>query len=142
MMPQEATHKLFQAARSGNASDVKTALDAGADPNARLAYCRETPLHWAARNGHTDLARLLIEKGALVNARDNCQQTPLHFVARNGHTHLASLLIEKGADPNARDNWKQTPVHWAAMNGHTGVVKLFQDARQGPGRPGEPQRGA
>jgi uncharacterized protein len=72
MTPQEATQKLFEAARTGNVGDAKSALDAGADVNARDDR-QQTPLHWAAMKGHTDLARLLIDKGADLNARDDRQ---------------------------------------------------------------------
>jgi ankyrin repeat protein len=76
-----------------------------------------TPLHVAAHNGHTDLAKLLYEKGADVKATGAysacppctaliiCTEkdgwTPLHVGAQKGHTDLAKLLLEKGADVKA-----------------------------------------
>jgi hypothetical protein len=124
MTPQEATNHLFQAARTGNVSDAKAALAAGADPNAKDEWPR-TPLHWAAENGHTDLARLLIENRADPNAKDKWQRTPLHWAAGGGHTDLTRLLIDKGADPNARDDHQRTPLHQAAKNGYTDLARLL-----------------
>jgi len=67
-----------------------------------------TPLHWAAWHGHTDIARLLIEKGAEVNAKNASQQTPLHSAAWHGHADIARLLIENGAEVNAKSAAQQT----------------------------------
>jgi ankyrin repeat protein len=60
-----------------------------------------TPLHWAVFAGNTEVAALLIQEGADVNARDVNQKTPLHWAASRGMTEVAALLIEKGADVNA-----------------------------------------
>jgi len=77
-----------------------------------------TPLHRAAENGRIDLTRLLIDKGADLNAQDNRQQTPLHCAAEKGHTDPARLLIEKGPDlKRPRTKWQWTPLHWAAWEG-------------------------
>jgi ankyrin repeat protein len=86
---------------------------------------REDKLLTAVKNGDNDLARLLIEKGADLNAKDDYQYTPLHWAAKGGHTTLARLLIEKGADLNTKDERKQTPLHWAAMYGHIDLARLL-----------------
>ncbi len=84
------------------------------DVNARDKF-RKTPLHLAAEKGNTELAAVLIRRGADVNARDNLQQTPLHVAALLGKAGVAALLIEKGADLNARAGFDQeTPLHVAA----------------------------
>ncbi len=79
----------------------------------------------AMEKGDTGLARLLIEKGADLNARDNHQQTPLHWAAKKGHTDTVRLLIENGVDLDAKDNYQWTPLHLAAMKGHTDIARLL-----------------
>ncbi len=65
----------------------------------------KTPLWQAASNGHTDVVRLLAEKGADVDRADTGSwlflgRTPLWHSACNGHLDVVRLLVEKGADVN------------------------------------------
>ena len=93
---------LSNAARTGNIAEVKKHLAAGADVNAKDKD-GGTPLHQAARNGHKEVADLLIAKGANVNAvGDLFGGTPLHAAAFGDHKEIVELLIAKGADVNAK----------------------------------------
>ena len=57
--------------------------------------CR-TPLHLAAFTGRTEVVRLLLERGADVNAKnEKGGETPLHNAAMNGHAEAAVLLLPK-----------------------------------------------
>lgn len=61
-------------------------------------YWGRTALHYAAEHGYEDLAKLLIEKGANVNAVDAKGDTPLHLAALRGKSDVAKLLLDHGAD--------------------------------------------
>jgi len=64
-----------------------------------------TLLHWAADRGHTDIARLLLNKDKdLLNKQDSDGQTALHYAASCGHKELVKLLIDMGADRELQDN--------------------------------------
>ena len=56
------------------------------------------PLMWAASKGHTEVARLLIEAGAEVNAKDRIDATALTWAAFNGHSALRHHRVDVGED--------------------------------------------
>ncbi|KAK7409434.1 hypothetical protein QQX98_008395 [Neonectria punicea] len=55
----------------------------------------------AAESGHEGIVKLLLEKGANVEAKDDYGWTPLLWAAENGHEGIVKLLLEKGADIEA-----------------------------------------
>lgn len=57
----------------------------------------QTPLHCAARIGHTSMVKLLLENNANPNLATTAGHTPLHITAREGHVDTALALLEKGA---------------------------------------------
>ena len=70
-----------------------------------LMLIKQTPLHRAAwNNSNAEVVKILIEKGASVNALDGNKQTPLHKAAyNNSNAEVVKILIEKGASVNALD---------------------------------------
>ena len=88
-----------------------------------------TCLMTAAYNGHLAICRLLIDKGAQVEAKGSFGLTPLHRAAEQGHVEIVRLLCDRGADVEARDRWGERPLHMAARNGHISVVKELIEER-------------
>ena len=84
-----------------------------------------TALHWAAEKGHLAMARLLLEKGADINAKDDDDETALHRAAWSGYDGVVRLLLEKGADINAKSCDNETALYSAANFGHKGVIRLL-----------------
>lgn len=68
------------------------------------------PLHNASSYGHLDIAELLIEHKAIVNATDGWGFTPLHEASKNGRTQMCALLVAYGADPHMKNREGQTPI--------------------------------
>ena len=89
--------QLIEAVRNGNISRVESLLDRGADVNVRAGYYGWTPLMVAVYYGHPDIAKLLIERGANVNARDRYGHTPLAFAKHHGKKEIIKLLENAGA---------------------------------------------
>lgn len=73
-----------------------------------------TPLHRAAYSNNVDIAKILIQYGANVNARTEFQWTPLHSAVKWSNTECAAFLLQHGADVNAISQGQQTALHIAA----------------------------
>jgi ankyrin repeat protein len=75
-----------------------------------------TPLHFAAREGHLQTVKALVECRANVNhASPADHSSPLLIATVNGHFDIAAYLLEQGADPNAANDAGVTPLY-AAIN--------------------------
>jgi ankyrin repeat protein len=71
-------------------------------------------LFHAAVGGHNEIAKLLISKGADVNAKGGLMGgTPLDTAAKRGQKEIVELLIANGANVNAKNADGHTPLDWA-----------------------------
>ena len=100
---------LQRAVRDGNLTLVMLLVENGAD--VRVMSQRGTPLHDAL---DYPIAKLLISKGADVNARDSGGNVPLHYTRS---IVISGLLVASGADVNARNDEGNTPLHEALERG-------------------------
>ncbi len=74
-----------------------------------------TALHYAARDGRTEAALMLLDAGADINGRTADESSPLLVATINGNFDLARELLERGADPNYLSDDGVAPL-FAAIN--------------------------
>jgi len=87
------------------------------------------PLMFAAFGGNLDGVKLLLAKGAAINARASTRfrNTPLQIALLCGEGKVMSHLLAKGADPNLRQNQDFAALHEAALLGRTDLIQLLLD---------------
>lgn len=129
-----ASTGFYWAVQAGDVSKVKKYIDEGADvEGGELPWRSETPLQMAVRGGYLQMAKLLIEEGANVDAM--IIYTPLMIASEAGDIEMARLLIQSGASINMSNNFKDeeirlpnTALMAAARNQHSEVVQLLIDS--------------
>ncbi len=120
---------VFEAAALGRARRVEEAVSADAEIVRAEAADGFTPLHLAAFFGQLEVAAVLLERGAPVDAEagNPSHVQPLHSAAAGGHAAIAALLLERGADPDARQQGGFVPLHSAAARGDAVTARLLLD---------------
>jgi ankyrin repeat protein len=83
-------------------------------------------LHLAAAQGNLEIAKLLLEHGAEVNALGQAKRTPLHHAAKAGSLPVAEELLSHGANLEAMDESGDTPLFAAIRSEKWEVAKVFQ----------------
>jgi len=86
-----------------------------------------TPLVWAARNGHGGVVEILLGRGDIdPDKPDEYGQTPLFCAALDGHEEVVKILLGRhDINCDKPDKYGRTPLYCAANNGHEGVVKIL-----------------
>ena len=68
----------------------------GADVNKQTQF-KNTPLHWAARNNNTEVARLLLDNGADINLKNKDNKTPLDEAPEGSEVEHLLLQLQQSA---------------------------------------------
>jgi len=87
----------------------------------------ETPLLVASREGHSQVARVLLEHGADVESRNESgpDWSPLERATKNGHVEVIKVLLEHGADVRTLDTNGETPLHLALAYGQPAAARVL-----------------
>ncbi len=126
--PIPAPPPLIEATLAGEMVRVRSLLQTGTDPN--LVYHTNTALTYAARDGFTDIARVLIDAGADVNWIDGEGVTPLILSSFKNHIELVRLLLDHGANTDIKDQWDRTALDYALRRGEADpIAQLLQMER-------------
>ncbi len=121
----DGTPILMAATLFGDAHTVRLLLEHGADPN-RADGAGATALMWAVPD--IEKVRMLLARGANVNARAESQRTPLLIAASYpGTVDLLRLLLDRGADIHAQDRTGAGALALAVRSADVQVVRFLVD---------------
>ncbi|KAJ3609681.1 hypothetical protein NHX12_024194 [Muraenolepis orangiensis] len=126
---------LHRAVASCSEEAVSVLLKHSADVNARDKNW-QTPLHMAAGNkqagrcaqalvpllSNVNMVKLLLSRGANINAFDKKDRRAIHWAAYMGHAEVVRLLVVSGAEVDCKDQQAFTPLHTAAASGMGAVL--------------------
>lgn len=120
---------IFTAAMLGNVARVTQLL--AQEPE----LCRANGVHnipllfFPVIGGHTELAEMLLTRGAPVNAGEG-GNTPLHGAIVFGQPDLAEWLLKQGANPRALNYEDKSPLQLATERGDERLIALLTEATQ------------
>ena len=121
--------KLLECCKKTDSSDedieiFKILAPLTGNPNAQ-DESGETPINWAAVEGHTKIVKILAPLTDNPNAPDQAGWTPIHSAAFHGHAEIVKILAPLTENPNAQNNFGITPIHYASTGGYTEIVKTL-----------------
>jgi len=123
-MDNEAFNQLLDRARRGETEAVLEACRQHQGLVLRADVNGWRLLHLACNGGHVELARGLLDLGAVVDARDNGGFDALMIASNNGHAAVVTLLLDRGADPCSRND-DYTALYFAAESDHLQVCLIL-----------------
>ncbi|XP_077996945.1 histone-lysine N-methyltransferase EHMT2-like [Glandiceps talaboti] len=119
----DAVGEFLIAAWSGNIEKVKSCLENGYGVNdTNESWMNNTSLHYAAKNQHLDIFKLLVDAGARRNNID------LIYAVESGDIEKVKFYLKNGYDVNYVDVDKWTSLHFGAWKGHLDICKLLLEA--------------
>lgn len=111
---------ILQSARDGDTFAVRRLLSADASLVHATDECLKTPLHWAAEKNYYEIAEMLLDAGADLEATTSWGATPFDWAATMGSARVADLLLARGA--------KEMNLVAAANLGKLDLVRNFLDS--------------
>lgn len=131
------SQNLIDAVTTGNKTQVERILQQEINNPAFDINQKDTigspALSYAAAQGFTEIAQLLLAYQANPNIRCALGTTPLWWATNNQKKETMQLLLEHGADPNIADtSFGKTPLWWAVFHGNKELVQLLLDYKAQP----------
>ncbi|XP_074650688.1 scaffold protein ILK-like isoform X2 [Tubulanus polymorphus] len=114
---------IFAQVKEGNAFNVRLWLDNTENDLNQGDDHRFSLLHWAAREGRTNIVDMLIQRGARINATNMGDDTALHLAAAHGHRDIIIMLLHNKANINAVNEHGNTALHYACFWGQDQIAE-------------------
>lgn len=116
---------IFVCAGDGDIHNVRRLLEKNVNMVRSLDYMKRSPLHRAASGGKVEIAKILLDSGANVNAKDEYHWTPLSLAAESNKPEMIKFLLAHGADISARDSDLRTALHRAAEHNSVAAITIL-----------------
>ena len=113
---------IMHAAWQGRAAAVKWLLAKGARINSEPM--RWSALHYAVFAGHGEIATLLLENGADINARSTNGSSVLMMAVYEGHEQLVKQLLARGADRSVKNDRDDGALEWAFKYQRLSIARM------------------
>lgn len=118
-------YALMDAAWAGKQDSVLLLIKKGADINVRNDYSQETPLMYAAQQGHLDVVKILLANGASPDLEPINSEGALIRATTMGHLDVVEELIRNGANINQTGKLDRTALHYAASFGYYYITDML-----------------
>lgn len=126
---------LVFAVRNGARETVELLLKAGVNVNQRTTGFAKTPLFQAAFGGDLEVARILVNHKADVNAVDDDGNNALREAILAKKPRMVEYLLEAGCDPSRRNKSRQTMVDLAEQYGTPEIKQMLRAKKPKPAAP-------
>ena len=117
---------LMLAALKGELAGAELLLGRGA----AVSLAGWSPIHYAATGPEPQLVKLLLDRGADIDAASPNGTTPLMMAAQYGSDESVKLLLQRGADVARRNQRGLGPIDFAKLSGREPVVRLLEQVRR------------
>jgi ankyrin repeat protein len=117
--------RYIKAIAEGNEEEVSRLLDADPTLMEKENSYWDTPLAIAAEARQLGVVKLLVQRGADINASGGAGWTALHYAAGWGRKEMVAFLLSKGAQARCTDEDGETPLRAAFMAGQVRVMKML-----------------
>lgn len=118
---------IHEAAALGDSDTLSYMLDLEPRLISEYSFDGWTPLHLAGFFGGYEAVKLLIERGADVQARsrNKLNNMPIHTAVAAKRTSIVQLLLERGTDPNAQQHGGWTPIQQSVEHFDAEMTRLL-----------------
>lgn len=124
---------IHYAAEAGEVWVGRRLLEAGASPDSRTRFrtpmhARESAVLIAAKHGHAEMVRMLLDRHGQFEGRDADHISALSHAAAIGSDEIVDILLGRGAMVDPVDDQQRTPLHHAIRAGHAEVAMRLIEA--------------